>query len=165
MYLSENTGGGHLPPWSLVAILWNLPDLTLHAATTPVPSGFQVSVSQSNTADTPYLTIRWDPAFNEMYGIESYLIEASGGFIDCPQTCASNGSSPCQCTGLIARMDGNISIIATTCGDQQGLPAVIYLTPRGKFFTTVTWPIICFVVLVHTIVEKCTYKLLEIITL
>ena len=67
-----------------------------------------------------------------MYGIESYQLEASSGLVSCPQMCPSNASGPCRCSGLTAEMDGNITITATTCGDQQGLPAVVYLTPRGK---------------------------------
>ena len=64
-----------------------------------------------------------------MYGIESYQLAASSGFVSCPQMC--NASGPCQCSGLIAGRDGNITITATTCEDQQGPPAVVYLTPRG----------------------------------
>ena len=66
-----------------------------------------------------------------MYGIMSYQLEASGGFISCPQTC--NTDNPlCQCSGLTAGMDGNITITAVTCVEQQGPPAVVNLTPRGK---------------------------------
>ena len=67
-----------------------------------------------------------------MYGIELYLLEASGGFINCPQTCLP--SDPCQCSGLRAGMDGNITITATSCGDLQGPPAVIYVMPQGKLY-------------------------------
>ena len=67
-----------------------------------------------------------------MYGIESYQLEASSGFISCPQMCPLNGSSPCRCSGFTDGRDGNITITAVTCGDQQGPPAVVYLTPRGK---------------------------------
>ena len=104
----------------------------LHTANTPIPVGFQVSVGKGNTDETPYLNISWDSAFNVMYGIESYQLETSDGFISCLQMCPP--SDPCQCSGLEAGRDGNVTITATACGDMQGPPAVIYVTPRGKSY-------------------------------
>ena len=105
---------------------------TLHAANTPPPDGFQVSVSKGSTDEMLYLNILWDSEFNTAYEIESYQIEASNGFIDCPQMCSPRNDNPCQCSELRAGTNGNITITATSCGDLQGPPTVITITPEGR---------------------------------
>ena len=70
-----------------------------------------------------------------IYGIESYLLEASDGFISCSQMCLPNEA--CQCSGLRAGRDGNVNITATTCGNLQGPPAVLYIMPRGKLYISI----------------------------
>ena len=114
----------------------NKPDFTPFAANTPAADGFQVSVSRDNADNRLSLTLRWDSAFNMMYGIQSYLLGASNGFISCEQPCSTRDRDRCQCSGLTAGNDGNITITAVTCGDQQGPPTVIYVTPRGTLVPT-----------------------------
>ena len=107
--------------------------MILSAASTPAPEGFQAFVSKSNMDNMPYFNIQWNMAFSEMNRIETYALEVSNGFINCPQMCSPNGGGLCQCSGLTAGMDGNITITAISCGNLQGPPALINLTPRGKW--------------------------------
>ena len=103
-----------------------------HTANTPAPDDYNAFINKS-ASDSVYFSIQWDSAFSNMHRIETYTLEVSDGFIECPLTCLPSDEGPCQCSGLTTGSDGNITITATSCGNLQGPPTVIYVKPRGKF--------------------------------
>ena len=100
----------------------------LHTANIPAPYGYNAFVNKNGKV---YFNIQWDSAFVVMYRIEMYTLEASNEFIECPQMCSID-ESLCRCSGLSAGSDGSITITATSCGNLQGPPTIINITPRGN---------------------------------
>ena len=92
-----------------------------------VPSNFSVSVETGRAAVD--ISITWDLVHN----VSSYrvaIVASGGSAASCPSSC--DPSDPCRCTGLGIGEDTTITIIATNCGNQIGVPVMVTARLQGK---------------------------------
>lgn len=93
----------------------------------PAPTGFRNTIISQRSL--LYFGFIWDTAFNTANNVGTYRLVADDASVSCKENCSSSSDS-CQCSGLSAGVNVNISISAVSCGSLEGPIIVVNVTPQ-----------------------------------